>query len=325
MPIVTGMASSHSPILFQDTYQGWMRWFNLISAEIPQPEDVTRQDEACVMDWIKRRNRAFAALEAALKRHSPEALIVVGGDQFEWFGAANNPNIMIHAGQDDIVGFHNYRDFDSEPLAKFWEDSHRFGVRLKVHSKLAEHLLNELVSRDFDVSISRKQNPQGRPHLKVPHALTRPIPLLMPQLNIPVIPIIIKTTERSAAALSGERCIALGREIGKICAELNVPIAIYGSGGMSHDPEGPLSGWVDQVLDEWVLDCLKTGDLEKLGALFSFRSAGTDSGTGELRTWLVAAGAMDSTRPSAACQVVDYYPAHIATVGAGWVLWEAGN
>jgi hypothetical protein len=325
MPIVTGMASSHSPIIFQQTYQGWMRWFELISAGIPQPEEVRRQDEACVMDWIKRRDRAFATLERALEKHAPQALIVVGGDQYEWFSAANNPNIMVHAGEDDIVGFHNYGDFDSDPPAKFWEDSNRFGVRLKVHTKLAEHLLNELVSRDFDISISRSQNPQGRPHLKSPHALTRPIPLIMPQLQIPVIPIIIKTTERSAAALTGERCIELGREIGRICAELEMPIAIYGSGGMSHDPEGPLSGWVDQVLDEWVLDCLKTGDLEKLGALFSFRSAGTDSGTGELRTWLVAAGAMSSAQPRAACQAIDYFPAHIATVGAGWVLWEAGN
>jgi Catalytic LigB subunit of aromatic ring-opening dioxygenase len=325
MPIVTGMASSHSPIIFQETYQGWMRWFELISKGIPQPEDVTRQDEACVMDWIKRRDRAFGTLENAFAKHAPEALIVVGGDQYEWFSAANNPNIMIHAGEDDIVGFHNYGDFDSDPPVKFWEDSSRFGVRLKVHTRLAEHLLNELVSRDFDVSISRSQNPQGRPHLKSPHALTRPIPLIMPRLQARIVPIIIKTTERSSAALTGERCIELGREIGRICAKLDMPIAIYGSGGMSHDPEGPLSGWVDQELDEWVLDCLKTGDMARLGALFSFRSAGTDSGTGELRTWLVAAGAMSSAQPTVACKVVDYFPAHIATVGAGWVLWEAGN
>lgn len=324
MPIVTGMASSHSPIIFQDTYQGWMRWFDLISSKTPQPEDVKRQDEACVTEWIKRRQRAFGRLETALETHVPKALIVVGGDQYEWFSAANNPNIMVHAGEDDIIGFHNYRDFDTEPLVKFWEHPDRFGVRLKVHTELAEHILNELVHRDFDVSISRSQNPQGRPEMKAPHALTRPIPLLMPKLDIPIIPVIIKTTERTSAALSGERCIELGREIGRICAELDEPIAIYGSGGMSHDPEGPLSGWVDEELDEWVLDCLKTSNFEELGSLFSFRSAATDSGTGELRTWLVAAGAMNAAQPTAACQVVDYFPAHIATVGAGWVLWEAG-
>lgn len=162
MPIVTGMASSHSPILFQDTYQGWMRWFELISSKIPQPDVVKSQDEACVTEWIRRRQRAFGALEAAIVRQEPKALIVVGGDQFEWFSAANNPNIMVYSGSDDIVGFHNYRDFDSEPLPKFWEHPDRFGVRLKVHHGYAEHILGELVNRGFDVSISRIQNPDAQ-------------------------------------------------------------------------------------------------------------------------------------------------------------------
>ncbi|WP_197277085.1 hypothetical protein [Sphingomonas profundi] len=316
------MASSHSPILFQDTYRGWTRWFDLINRDLPRPAALARQDEACVTAWIARRRGAFARLQAALEAHRPQALIIVGGDQFEWFSAANNPNIMVHAGTEDLVGFHNYGDFDREPLAKFWEEPDRFGVRLKVHSALAEHLLGELVGRGFDVSISRRQNPEGRPHLRVPHAFTRPIPLLMPKLDIPVIPLVIKTTERTSAALSGDRCVALGRAVGRICADIDVPIAIYGSGGMSHDPEGPLSGWVDEPLDAWVLDCLRAGDLDRLDALFSFRSAATDSGTGELRTWLVAAGAMAETRPAPRCDVVEYFPAHMATVGAGWVLWD---
>lgn len=324
MPIVAGMASSHSPIIFQDSYQGWMRWFDLISSAIPQPEVVRSQDEACVIEWIGRRQRAFSRLEAALKAHGVKALIVVGGDQFEWFSAANNPNIMVYAGEEDIVGFHNQGDFDQEPLVKFWEHPERFGVRLKVRADLAERILTELVARDFDVSISRSQNPaaQGRPQMKAPHAHTRPMPLLMPKLDIPIIPVVIKTTERTSAALSGARCIALGRAIGEICAKIDLPIAIYGSGGMSHDPEGPLSGWVDEPLDRWVLDGFAACDFDRLGSLFSFRSAATDSGTGELRTWLVAAGAMNAAQPDAPCQVVDYFPANIATVGAGWVLWE---
>jgi protocatechuate 4,5-dioxygenase beta chain len=325
MPLVAAMASSHSPIIFQDTYAGWIRWWKLISSEIPQPEDVLVQNEARVIEWIERRRRAFDRLATAIETQAPKALIVVGGDQYEWFSPANNPNILVHAGREDLVGFHNYGDFDTEPPAKFWEHPDRFGVRLQVHTELAEHFLNELVRRDFDVSISRSQNPRGRPELKAPHALTRPMPLLMSKMRVPVVPVIIKTTERTSAALSGERCIELGRAIGAICNELDEPVMIYGSGGMSHDPSGPLSGWVDQILDEWVLECLRTNDFDALGGLFSFRSAATDSGTGELRTWLVAAAAINAAQATARCQVVDYFPAHIATVGAGWVLWEAGD
>ena len=326
MPINLGMASSHFPSLFQNTHAGWQRYWKLISDGVPQPLETERQDALCVADWIARRDRAFARLEGVLTAAKPAALIVVAGDQDEWFSAANLPNVMIYSGEEDIEGFHNYGDFDADPPLRFWEDPDRFGVRLRSASNLAAHLQAELVRRDFDIAISRRINPQGRPERRAPHALTRPLPLIMPALDIPVIPVIVKTIERSKAVLSGERCLALGQAIADICADLPESIAIYGSGGMSHDPSGPLSGWVDEPLDRWVLDCLDRGDVEALKALFSFQSAATDSGTGELRTWLVTAGAMQAAQATYRCEVVDYFPAHIATAGCGWVLWhEAGN
>ncbi len=322
MPIVVGMASSHYPSLFQDTYNGWRRYWELISGDIPQPIEVNDEDESRVEKWIERRDQAFGRLATAFDAHKPKAIIIVAGDQDEWFSDAHSPNIMIYSGSEPIEGFHNCGDFDSDPPANFWEDFDRFGVTLKSDPNLAGRLQTELVRRDFDVSISRSINPQGRPERRAPHALTRPLPLIMPELDIPVVPVIIKTIERSTAVLTGERCLALGQAIGEICNTLSMPIAIYGSGGMSHDPGGPRSGWVDQPLDRWVLDCLESGDLRELGRLFSFRSAATDSGTGELRTWLVTAGAMIAAQRSYACETVDYFPAHIATVGSGWVLWD---
>jgi len=322
MPIVLGMASSHFPSLFQDTYGGWQRYWKLISAGIPQPAEAEQQDATCVADWVARKRRAFARLETAFAETKPAALIVVAGDQDEWFSSANLPNVMIYSGAEDIAGFHNYGDFDSDPPLRFWEHPDRFGVRLNVATDLAAHLQNELVRRDFDVAISRRINPQGRPERKAPHALTRPLPLIMPALDVPVVPVIVKTIERSKAVLTGERCLALGKAIAEICADLAQPIAIYGSGGMSHDPSGPWSGWVDEPLDRWVLECLQTGDVDLLKSLFAFQSAATDSGTGELRTWLVAAGAMRAAQGAYGCEIVDYFPAHIATAGCGWVLWR---
>ncbi|MBA2933573.1 hypothetical protein HZF05_05630 [Sphingomonas sp. CGMCC 1.13654] len=322
MPITLGMASSHFPSLFQDSFAGWQRYFEVISGGIPQPIETFRQDEACVADWIMRRDRAFARLQAATAQAAPAAMIVVAGDQDEWFSPANLPNVMIYSGEAGIDGFHNYGDFDADPPLRFWEDAGRFGVHIETATELAAHLQRTLVAQDFDVAISRAINPQGRPERRAPHALTRPLPLIMPKLDIPVVPIIVKTIERSKAVLSGERCLALGRAIGEICAAWPEPIAIYGSGGMSHDPSGPLSGWVDEPLDRWVLRCLEEGDLDALQSLFLFRSAATDSGTGELRTWLVTAGAMAAVQARHRCEIVDYFPAHIATAGCGWVLWD---
>ena len=325
MPLTLGMASSHFPSLFQYTYEGWHRYWKVLSDGIPQPPEIADQGEACVADWMERRTRAFDRLQTAFTRARPTALIVVAGDQDEWMSGANLPNIMIHSGAADIDGFHNYGDFDTDPPQRWWELPERFGVRVPVAYKLADHLTSELVQREFDVAISRRVNPQGRPERRAPHGLTRPLPLIMPALDVPIVPLIIKTIERSKAILSGERCLDLGRAIAEICAGIDEPVAIYGSGGMSHDPSGPMSGWVDESLDRWVLECLESGDVDALRALFSFRSMATDSGTGELRTWLVAAGAMHDAQTSYRCDVVDYFAAHLATAGCGWVLWDASR
>ncbi len=322
MSLVLGMASSHFPSLFQDTFEGWQRYWHAISDGVPQPPEVRQQDEACVADWVARRDRAFAELRTSMQATRPAALVVVAGDQDEWFSPANMPNVMVYSGTREIDGFHNHGDFDANPPLRFWEDPDRFGVTLQVATELAQHLQAELVHRDFDVAISRTVNPQGRPERRAPHALTRPLPLIMPELDVPVVPIIVKTVERSKAVLTGERCLALGRALADVCADLDAPVAVYGSGGMSHDPSGPLSGWVDEPLDRWVLDCLQAGRTDELASLFSFRSAATDSGTGELRTWLVVAGAMERAQTTHSCQVLDYFPAHIATAGCGWVLWD---
>ncbi len=324
MTLAMGMASSHFPSLFQDTYQGWQRWWNVLSSKIPQPPETALEDEACIADFVARRNRAFARFRQSFELCEPEALIVVAGDQDEWFDPSHLPNLFIYSGHEEIEGFHNKGDFDGEQPVRFWEHPERFGMRLKVDSGLGERLQGDLVAAGFDVSLSRQLDPQGRQkQRKAPHALTRPLPQFMPALKVPIVPVMIKTVERSSAVLSGQRCIALGREIAAVCARLPQRIAIYGSGGMSHDPAGPRSGWVDEPLDRWVLKCLVQGDLDRLGNLFSFRSDTTDSGTGELRTWLVVAGAMAAANHGAGAEIIDYFPARKATCGAGWVLWDA--
>jgi hypothetical protein len=92
---------------------------------------------------------------------------------------------------------------------------------------------------------------------------------------------------------------------------------------MSHDPLGPRSGWVDEPLDRWFLEQLAAGTPNTLGALYSFRSAATESGTGELRTWLPVAAAMNAVRPGVRAKVVDYFVARKSTCGIGWVTWAA--
>jgi hypothetical protein len=176
------------------------------------------------------------------------------------------------------------------------------------------------VADGFDIAVNRVQRPLGARHT-APHALMRPLPLILPTLDIPVVPIIIKTVERSPAVLTGKRCLELGRALARTCKPLRQRIAIYGSGGLSHDPRGPRAGWVDEPLDRWVLDQMTAGRPDALETIFSFQSAALQNGTGEIRCWIPVASAMDEMLPGHEAVLVDYFAARKSTTGCGWMYW----
>lgn len=320
MPIGFGMASSHAPSLFMKTYGGWQRLWDRYRAGNAGPPEIASEGSEEVAGFVERTASAFERLRADLAAYAPDALIVLAGDQNEWFDDANVPNLMIYAG-DEIVGFHNFGADDVEPRLLPWEDPERFGVRLRVDRALAENLLAGLVEKGFDVAISRRPPAVSEPRRSAPHALVRPLPLILPNADLPVVPLMMKTVERSPAILTGARCLELGRALAEVCAEMPQRIALYGSGGLSHDPLGPRAGWVDEPLDRWVLKQLAAGKPERLRPLYAFHSAATESGTGEIRTWLAVAGAMDAISPGVRATVVDYFAAYKSTTGCGWAVW----
>ena len=324
MPLGFGMTSSHAPSLFAYTYEGWDRAWQRFRGDAPSPPEVAHEDRAQIEAWIARTGKAFGTLRARLTEYQPDALIVLAGDQKEWFDDTHLPNIMIYAGTEDIAGYHNFGADDVEPPLLPWEHPERFGVRLRVDSDLGETLLRGLIGEGFDVAISRKL-PAFEGRRKAPHALVRPLPLVMPRADLPIVPIMMKTVERSPAITSGERCLELGRAIERVCRNLPQRIAIYGSGGMSHDPQGPRACWVDEPLDRWFLEQIAAGTPDKLRPLFSFQSAATESGTGELRTWLPVASAMDNVRPGMCATIVDYFAARKSTSGCGWAVWPGAT
>ncbi|HLY67732.1 MAG TPA: extradiol ring-cleavage dioxygenase, partial [Chloroflexota bacterium] len=62
---------------------------------------------------------------------------------------------------------------------------------------------------------------------------------------------------------------------------------------------------------------LASGTPEKLTGLYTVDSDTMRGGTGEIRNWLVVAGAMGNH----AAQVVDYIPAYHAVTGLGFAYW----
>jgi protocatechuate 4,5-dioxygenase beta chain len=148
------------------------------------------------------------------------------------------------------------------------------------------------------------------------------MPHTHPSLSIPIVPIFVNVDDGPPVIMNGERCVQLGRAIAKVCARSEKRILITGSGGMSHDPRGVRSGWVDELQDQWFLEQLTGGNVPALSSMFSFRSELFRSGGGELRTWIVAAAAMDYMHGGHKAAWVDYIPARKVTTGAGWMYFD---
>lgn len=118
---------------------------------------------------------------------------------------------------------------------------------------------------------------------------------------------------------SARECHELGQAIARALEDRPERVAIMASGGLSHDPRGPRAGWIDTPLDRWVLEQLSSGNGEALCHLFEFDSDTLRSGTGEIRSWIVVAGACGARR----AKIVDYIPAHHAVTGLGFAYWAA--
>jgi len=322
MPILLGMASSHAPNLFQSTFRGWNRAFERWKSIPIPPEYHIETKEEIEERRVPRFMGAFHTLRDQLAEFQPDVLIVVGGDQGEWFDESNKPQVMVYAGE-RMWGTHNTGASDPEPPLSPPEHYDKFRIELKVDTELAKLLQEGLVKEGIDTALSTKQNPLGRPQTGSPHAFMNPMPHLMPSYDLPIVPVFLVTTERTPAILTGQRCLEIGRAIAKVCEASSKRIAIYGSGGMSHDPGGPRNLWVDEPLDHWFLDQITAGNADALKAMFSFRSENFVSGTGELRTWITVAGAMDYMKRGHHAKVVEYTPARMAQTGVGWVYWPS--
>jgi protocatechuate 4,5-dioxygenase, beta chain len=164
------------------------------------------------------------------------------------------------------------------------------------HPDLASHIAQSVIQDDFDLTIVNKMD--------VDHGLTVPLSLMCgqpPSSNFawpcPVIPFAVNVVQYPVP--SGKRCFNLGRAIRKAVesydGDLNVHI--WGTGGMSHQLQGPRAGLINAEWDNRFLDRLVTEPeaLAQVGHMEYVREAGSEGI--ELVMWLIARGAMSDQPP----------------------------
>lgn len=302
-----GLVSSHAPAMFEPA-----EMWPVVYGRRPeytkdsQPHTAKLETPEVIAGYLRRIHAAFAVLRQQLEAYRPDALLVIGDEQGDVFDASFNPTFCLFTGEKlwglDGTGY--------RPLEK------RHRPEFPCHTQLAQCLCEGLINKGFDLASSAVFRPLGRPEHGVSHMLAHPVPVLVPKLDVPLIPLFMN--EYFPPLPSAERCYHLGVALAEILADRPERVAIYASGGLSHNPFGPRAGWVDEPLDRWFPERLARNEGEALQHLFTFDSDTLRGGTGELRAWIGIAGAMQ--RPATA---VEYIPAHHAKCGLGFAYWPS--
>ncbi len=302
-----GLASSHAPAIFEPAE----RW-PLVYSAIPeytkasQPHTAALETPEVIRGYVDRIDAAFEALRRQIEAYRPDAIVVVGDDQGDMFDASYNPTFFIYTGQ-ELWGLDgtSYRPLEERQRLQF-----------PCQASLAEFLLKGLVKKGFDLAFGNQFKPLGHPEHGVSHMVAHPKPTHTPRRDVPLVPHFIN--EYVPPLPTAQRCLDLGVALAELLEAWPERVAIYASGGLSHDPFGPRAGWVDEPLDRWFLERLERNETEELKHLFTFDSDTLRGGTGELRAWITAAGAKQ--RPAT---VLDYIPSHYAKAGLAFACWPA--
>jgi len=174
------------------------------------------------------------------------------------------------------------------------------------HPELASHIAQSVIQDDFDLTIVNKMD--------VDHGLTVPLSLMCGQVDAwpcPVIPFAVNVVQYPVP--SGNRCYQLGRAIKKAIETFDgdLDVQVWGTGGMSHQLQGPRAGLINREWDNRFLDRLiaDPADLAKLPHIDYVREAGSEGI--ELVMWLIARGAMDDAAPGGKPPLVKHRFYHV--------------
>jgi protocatechuate 4,5-dioxygenase, beta chain len=155
------------------------------------------------------------------------------------------------------------------------------------HPELAAHIAQSVIQQDFDLTIVNKMD--------VDHGLTVPLSLMFGEPEAwpcRVIPFAVNVVQYPVP--SGARCFALGQAIRRAIESWDEPlnVQIWGTGGMSHQLQGPRAGLINAEWDNRFLDRLIADPkgLSEVPHIEYVREAGSEGI--ELVMWLIARGAM---------------------------------
>ena len=227
-----------------------------------------------------------------MKDHTPDVIFLVYNDHATAFSLDMIPTFAIGT------------------AAQYTPADEGWGPRpvpvVQGHPALASHIAQSVIQQDFDLTIVNKMD--------VDHGLTVPLSLMCgqpPAWPCPVIPFAVNVVQYPVP--SGLRCFNLGKAIANAVKSFDedLNVQIWGTGGMSHQLQGPRAGLINKDFDNAFLDKL-IADPAAAAAIphIDFvREAGSEGI--ELVMWLIARGAMSDVNEGKAAPKVAHRFYHV--------------
>ncbi|MGW8352102.1 MULTISPECIES: protocatechuate 4,5-dioxygenase subunit alpha [Streptomyces] len=183
---------------------------------------------------------------------------------------------------------------------------------------LAAHIAHSLIRDDFDLTLANE--------MTVDHGLTVPLSLMFGDVEkwpCKVIPFHVNVVQYPVP--SGARCFALGQALRKAIESYDRPlkVQVWGTGGMSHQLQGPRAGLINREWDNAFLDRLveDPAGLARVPHLEYVEEAGSEGI--ELVMWLIARGAMSDVDGSGRVEVKHrFYHVPASNTAVGHLILE---
>ncbi|GAA2404608.1 2,3-dihydroxyphenylpropionate 1,2-dioxygenase [Actinomadura vinacea] len=265
----------------------------------------THWDEVDHLPGAHRFRDGLAEARELLAQARPDAVVVIGSNHFRGFFLDMMPAFTVGVGEVNGAG-----------------EAGTPGGPLPVDTALARHLVDSLVDGGFDPAFSLR--------LTVDHGITHSLQYLVPDLDVPVVPVVVNMFAPPLPSL--RRCHALGEAIGAAVRSDGAAgrVAVIASGGLSHRLPWPkwydalseddrflIRAWLNgrdswseyevrrrQIIrtaepdinpgfDERFLDLLDRGDLARILDMTSDElTAEAGNGAQEIRSWIAMAAAV---------------------------------
>ncbi|SEK48489.1 protocatechuate 4,5-dioxygenase subunit alpha [Streptacidiphilus jiangxiensis] len=184
--------------------------------------------------------------------------------------------------------------------------------------ELAAHIAHSLIQDDFDLTLANE--------MSVDHGLTVPLSLLFGDVErwpVKVIPFHVNVVQYPVP--SGARCFKLGQALRRAIESYDRPVKVqvWGTGGMSHQLQGPRAGLINREWDNAFLDRLIADPegLAQVPHLEYVEEAGSEGI--ELVMWLIARGAMSDVDGSGSVELKHrFYHVPASNTAVGHLILE---